>query len=76
MADLCPNPRGHRSTCRLLPGSPGQSGGDGGERRIRTLLFDQLWATDLAVAIVNPRLVRQFAEAMGALEKTDRSMLP
>jgi transposase len=31
-----------------------------------------LWAQELPVAIVNPRSVRRFAEAMGVLEKTDR----
>lgn len=31
-----------------------------------------LWARGIAVAIVNPRSVRQFAEGMGWLEKTDR----
>jgi len=32
----------------------------------------QLWADEIPVAIVNPRSVRRFAEAMGRLEKTDR----
>jgi transposase len=36
------------------------------------LPFAQLWAADLPVAIVNPRSVHQFAQAMGALEKTDK----
>lgn len=36
------------------------------------LPFAQLWAADMPVAIVNPRSVRQFAQAMGALEKTDK----
>lgn len=34
--------------------------------------FSQLWALGLAVAILNPRAVRRFAEGMGLLEKTDR----
>jgi len=34
--------------------------------------FALLWAHGLACAIVNPRSVRRFAEAMGLLEKTDR----
>lgn len=34
--------------------------------------FAQLWALGLPVAILNPRAVRRFAEAMGLLEKTDR----
>lgn len=34
--------------------------------------FAQLWAQELPVAIVNPRSVRCFAEAVGVLEKTDR----
>lgn len=36
------------------------------------LPFTQLWAAELPVAVANPRSVRQFAEAMGALEKTDK----
>jgi transposase len=31
-----------------------------------------LWGHGLEVAIVNPRAVRRFAEAMGWLEKTDK----
>jgi transposase len=34
--------------------------------------FALLWAQGVAAAIVNPRAVRRFAEAMGVLEKTDR----
>jgi len=33
--------------------------------------FAQLSESDLAVTIVNPRAVRQFAQSMGRLEKTD-----
>jgi len=33
--------------------------------------FQLLWAEQLPVAIVNPRAVRRFAEAMGLVEKTD-----
>lgn len=36
------------------------------------LAFGLLWAAGIAAAIVNPRAVRRFAEAMGLLEKTDR----
>ncbi len=36
--------------------------------------FAQLSEQGLAVAIVNPRAVRQFAQSMGWLEKTDASM--
>jgi transposase len=36
------------------------------------LPFALLWGQSLAVAILNPRSVRQFAEGMGLLEKTDR----
>ena len=32
----------------------------------------QLWAAEVPTAIVNPRAVRDFARAMGVLEKTDR----
>ena len=32
----------------------------------------QLWAAQIPVALLNPRAVRRFAEAMGVLEKTDR----
>jgi transposase len=34
--------------------------------------FALLWAQGVAVAILNPRAVRHFAEGMGLLEKTDR----
>jgi transposase len=34
--------------------------------------FRLLWAHGVAAAVVNPRHVRRFAEAMGVLEKTDR----
>jgi transposase len=33
--------------------------------------FALLWAREVPVAILNPRSVRHFAEAMGLLEKTD-----
>jgi len=36
------------------------------------LPFVQLSAADVPVALVNPRSVRRFAEAMGAPEKTDK----
>jgi transposase len=36
------------------------------------LPFAQLWAADVPAALVNPRSVRRFAEAMGSLEKTDK----
>jgi len=36
------------------------------------LAFVSLWSADIGCAIVNPRSVRRFAEAMGFLEKTDR----
>jgi len=36
------------------------------------LAVGRLWAEGLACAVINPRAVRQFAEAMGRLEKTDR----
>lgn len=34
--------------------------------------FGLLWAAGLPVAVLNPRAVRQFAQGMGLLEKTDR----
>jgi transposase len=34
--------------------------------------FVELWQAGLACALVNPRNVRRYAEAMGRLEKTDR----
>jgi transposase len=34
--------------------------------------FRLLWAHGVAAAVVNPRQVRRFAEALGLLEKTDR----
>ena len=36
------------------------------------LPFGLLWAEGLPCALLNPRMVRRFAEAMGTLEKTDR----
>lgn len=36
------------------------------------LAFAMLWSAGIPTAIVNPRAVRRFAEAMGFLEKTDR----
>jgi transposase len=36
------------------------------------MAFVMLWAMRLPCALVNPRQVRRFAEAMGYLEKTDR----
>lgn len=36
------------------------------------LPFGQLWGHGLPAAVLNPRAVRQFAESMGFLEKTDR----
>ncbi len=36
------------------------------------LAFGLLWAQGVPCALVNPRAVRRFAEAMGLLEKTDR----
>lgn len=36
------------------------------------LAFRLLWAHGVPAAVVNPRQVRRFAEAMGVLEKTDR----
>ena len=36
------------------------------------LPFGLLWAAGVPAAILNPRAVRRFAEAMGILEKTDR----
>lgn len=35
------------------------------------LAFSQLWAAGLPCAVVNPRQVRRFAQALGYLEKTD-----
>jgi transposase len=34
--------------------------------------FVELWQAELACALINPRNVRRYAEAMGRLEKTDR----
>ena len=34
--------------------------------------FVELWQAELSCALVNPRNVRRYAEAMGRLEKTDR----
>jgi transposase len=40
----------------------------GYERKVMAML----WAEGMAVALLNPRAVRQFARGMGTLEKTDR----
>lgn len=39
---------------------------------LERLAFTLLWEAGVACAIANPRNVRQYAEAMGFLEKTDR----
>lgn len=36
------------------------------------LAYGLLWSRGIPTAVVNPRAVRQFAQAMGLLEKTDR----
>lgn len=36
------------------------------------LAYSALWGERIPTAVVNPRAVRQFAQAMGSLEKTDR----
>ena len=38
------------------------------------LAVGQLWAAQIPVAIVNPRAVRRFAQAMGLMEKPTASM--
>ena len=38
---------------------------------LERLAFLTLWGENIACALVNPRNVRRFAEALGALEKTD-----
>jgi transposase len=39
---------------------------------VERMAFQMLWAGDIPCALVNPRGVRDFAKAMGRLEKTDR----
>jgi transposase len=39
---------------------------------IERMVFHMLWESQIPCAIVNPRSVRDFARAMGHLEKTDR----
>lgn len=39
---------------------------------LERLVFKLLWAAGLPCAVVNPRQVRRFAQAMGYLEKTDQ----
>lgn len=39
---------------------------------VERLAFHSLWEQGIACAVVNPRSVRDFAKAMGHLEKTDR----
>lgn len=54
--------RGHGADLVVMESSGG----------IERVPFYQLWADGIACAIVNPRSVRDFAKAMGYLEKTDR----
>ena len=56
--------------CRVASGRTGRHGSHrrGYEQQAFALLSEQ----GLGVAILNPRAVRQFAESMGSLEKTDR----
>lgn len=35
-------------------------------------IFEALWKNDIPVAVVNPRMVRAFAKALGRLAKTDK----
>lgn len=59
LAELC---RRHRVTLAVMEAS-------GGYER---LAHGLLWAQGIPAAIVNPRMVRDFAKSMGVLEKTDR----
>jgi transposase len=54
--------RGHDADMVVMESSGG----------IERMAFYQLWADGIGCAIVNPRSVRDFAKAMGYLEKTDR----
>ena len=56
-------------TLRQQPGVLVVMEASGGVER---LAFRDLWAREIACAVVNPRSVRDFARAMGHLEKTDR----
>ncbi len=59
LAELC---RRHGATLAVMEAS-------GGYER---LAHGLLWAQGIPAAIVNPRMVRDFAKSMGVLEKTDR----
>jgi transposase len=59
LADFC---RQHRAELVVMEASGGY------ERQA----FVKLWELGIACALVNPRSVRCYAEAMGTLEKTDR----
>src|SRR5271170_3317995 len=39
---------------------------------VESLLVSELYAAEVAVAVVNPRQVREFARSLGQLAKTDR----
>ena len=56
-------------TLRQQPGVLVVMEASGGVER---LAFRDLWAPGISCAVVNPRSVRDFARAMGHLEKTDR----
>ena len=62
----------HRRARRLLPSRGCRARRDGGERRLRAARLPMLWQAGQPCGLVNARNVRRFAEAMGALEKTDR----
>lgn len=62
IADLAAFCREHGVTLAVMEAS-------GGYER---LPFAGLWAARIPVALVDPRAVRRFAQAMGRLEKTDR----
>jgi transposase len=62
VAELAAFCREHRVTLVVMEATGGY------EKLVHALL----WSHGIPAAIVNPRAVRQFAEAMGFLEKTDR----
>jgi transposase len=59
LADFC---RQHKAQLLVMEASGGYE----------QLAFGLLWSMDIPVAIVNPRSVRRFAQAMHLFEKTDR----
>ena len=69
---ICQQRRGHRRVGRFLPTHQVELVAMEATGGYEQQAFAQLSEQGLPVAILNPRSVRQFAQSMGWLEKTDR----